>query len=200
MNKTKKLLVTFDLNCLLGYVQPVRNFMKENALIQDYKPHKVEENFNIWLRPNVDQLYNKLFYELRSIFEVGIWASQTKENSAFQINKLMGSLKYNLKFAMFTKPPSDHKDNLLPFPFKRDLKIIFERHTQFDEKNTIVISNYKNEMSEYRDNEVIMPLYHPLDGETKFEMDAHMYFLMEYLVMLHSIRTKNKSNFYTEIR
>ena len=30
MKSHKKLLLTFDLNCLLGYVAPAKNFLKEN--------------------------------------------------------------------------------------------------------------------------------------------------------------------------
>jgi hypothetical protein len=194
MQKQKKILVTFDLNCLLGYVSPCKRFLKENSLYPDYPPHKVVDGFNIWSRPNLDILINTLFISKRNIFDVGIWASQTKENSALQINNFLGSLKFNLSFALFTKPPEEYeKDNLLPFPFKRDLRIIFDKHKEYDEFNTIIFTNYPNEQSEFRENEIVLPLYHPQLGSTQFNLDAHMYYTMEYLSLIHSMMTKQKS-------
>lgn len=194
MQKQKKILVTFDLNCLLGYVAPCKKFVKENSLYPEYPPHKVVEGFNIWNRPNLDILLNYLFISKRNNFEVGVWGCQTKENSAFQINNFFGTMKYNLSFALFTKPPEDHdKNSLLPFPFKRDLRIIFDKHEEFDEFNTIIFTNYVNEQSEFRENEVVLPLYHPEIGSTQFDNDAHMYYTMEYLGLIYSMTVKQKS-------
>jgi hypothetical protein len=194
MQKNRKILVTFDLNGLLGYVAPCKKFTKENSVYLDYPPHKVVDGFNVWNRPNLDILLNFLFITKRNVFDVGVWACQTKENSAFQINNLLGSLKYNLTLALFTKPPEGaDKDSLLPFPCNRDLKIIFDRHREYDEFNTIIFTTYPNEQSEYRDNEIVLPLYHPEIGPTQFNNDAHMYYTMEYLALMHSMMVKQKS-------
>ncbi len=197
MKSHKKLLLTFDLNCLLGYVAPAKNFLKENSIYLDYPPHKTESGMNIWKRPNLEILYKHIFVDKKSNFDVGVWASQTKENTVSQINYLFGSLKYNLKFALFTKPEID--ENLLPFPAKRDLKIIFDKHQDNDEKNTIIFTNFKNEISDYRDNEVIIPLYHPEIGTTQFNLDAHMYYIYEYIIILQSQMTVNKIDDVREV-
>jgi hypothetical protein len=100
-------------------------------------------------------------------------------------------LRYNIKFALFTKKIND--GDLTPSPVKRDLNVIFQKHPQYTKDNTLIISNFKNEMSEFRNNEVILPMYHPLLGQTSFEADAHMYYLMEYLIILYGMCESNKS-------
>lgn len=128
-------------------------------------------------------------YELnqkKDHFDVGVWASQEKEDAVLQIDNFFGNLKYNLKFALFNKRTSipDQDNKLVPIPIKRDLNIIYSKHPEYTETNTIIFTNFKNELVEYRENEVVVPLYHPLLGGTSFDMDANMYFMMEYLSML----------------
>ena len=91
---------------------------------------------------------------------------------------------------MFTKNPNSiNKSNpILPAPIKRDLNIIFQKHKEYDQKNTLIISNYKNEASEYRENDIVIPLYHPSEGTTTFNLDAHMYYLMEYINVVNAMR------------
>jgi hypothetical protein len=197
-NNSKKILVSFDLNCLTGYVSPIKNFRKENSMYPDYPPNKTENGFNVWTRPNIDILFSTLFYEKKHIFDVGVWACQNKENTYFQINQIFGSLKYSLKFALFTKPPETHT-TLLPFPAKRDLKIIFDKYPEYSEKNTILFTNFHNEISEYRENEVVLPIYHPEIGTTKFHEDAHMYYINEYLIILNSHFVINKADDIREV-
>ncbi len=99
-------------------------------------------------------------------------------------------MRYNIKFALFTKKETE---DLTPSPVKRDLKIIFDKHPSYTIENTLIISNFKNEISEYRSNEVIIPMYHPITGNTSFEADAHLYYLMEYLIMIYGMFDTNKS-------
>jgi hypothetical protein len=186
-----KLLLTFDLNCLLGYAAPVKKFMKENSQFLDFLPTKVENGYNIWTRPNLDILVKNMFFDKKDCFDVGIWSSHSKENTAFLINSFLGSLKYSLKFILFTKPEIE-TDSLLPVPVKRDLKIIFNKHDQYDEKNTVLFTNFKNELSDYRNNEIILPLYHPELGTTQYDQDGHMYFVHEYITILNSHIHVNK--------
>lgn len=199
LQNSKKILVTFDLNCLVGYVAPIKKFAKENALYPDYPPNKVEEGMNVWTRPNLEILFDQLFFKKRNTYDIGVWACQTKENTAFQINQFFGSLKYNLKFAMFTKPPENY-NTLLPFPAKRDLRLIFDKYAkEYSEKNTIVFTNFKNEISDFRANEIILPLYHPELGTTKFNLDAHMYYVYEYLIILTSNIAVSKADDIREV-
>jgi hypothetical protein len=102
-------------------------------------------------------------------------------------------MRYNIKFALFSKKEEGGGGDLTPIPMKRDLDIIFKKYPQYTKENTIIVSTFKNEMSEYRSNEVVLPLYHPVVGFTSFNADAHLYYLMEYLIMLYSMYDGAKS-------
>jgi hypothetical protein len=118
-----------------------------------------------------------------------VWACQDRDNTAKQIEAFFGINRYNIKFALFSKkenPSPNETDELVPVAMKRDLEIIFSKHQQYTKENTLIISNFKNELSDYRSNEIIIPLYHPIQGTTSFTADAHLYYLMEYLVLLYS--------------
>ena len=84
----------FDLNCLLGYFQPLKLAIKENVLYPDLKPHLVENGYNIFLRPNIDILFSELFMKRRNQYEIGIWSSQDKENTDLQIRHFLKNLRY----------------------------------------------------------------------------------------------------------
>ena len=190
--KITKILITLDLNCLLGYMSPIKNLGKESVYLFDKKPSKKVNEYNIYNRPHLDQLLNSLFIKKKDYFDVAVWSSQDKEESAMQIESFFGIFRYNIKFALFTKK-SEGDNDLTPIPIKRDLEIIFKKHAQYNRQNTIIISNFKNEISDYRHNEVILPIYHPLLGNTSFEADAHLYYLMEYLIIIFSMFEGNKS-------
>jgi hypothetical protein len=47
-------------------------------------------------------------------------------------------------------------------------------------------------MSDYRENDIVLPLFHPILGTTTFNMDAHMYYLMEYLMVINAMKRNDK--------
>ena len=79
------------------------------------------------------------------------------------------------------------KTSLEPIPMKRDLKIIYNKYSYHNEETTVVISNYKNEMPEYWNNEIILPIYDPEKGTTDFGDDKHMSYLDKYLTGLFAM-------------
>jgi hypothetical protein len=130
-----------------------------------------------------------------------VWACQDKEQTAFQIETFFETQKYNLKFALFTKNPNPNtlSNPILPAPIKRDLNIIFQKHKEYDQKNTLIITNYKNEASEFRENDVVLPLYHPSEGGSTFTLDAHMYYLMEYILIVNAMRMNDACKIFNLI-
>ena len=103
----------------------------------------------------------------------------------------------SLKFALFTKPEVQNlssENKLIPSPIKRDLKIIFNKHQEFSERNTLLVTNFKNEISDYRNNEINIPLYHPTKTSVAFNADAHLYYTTEYVIILNSLRINMKCN------
>lgn len=200
LNVKKKVLITVDLNGVLGYAQPLKNAIKENALFPDLKPHSVENGFNFYRRPSLEDLYNVMIYEKKNDYDFGVWANQSKENTALQINNFFGIARYNLKFVLFTPRKYPHQNSIDPEPIERDLKLIFDKHPEYDESNTVVISNYPNKLEEYRDNDIIIPKYHPSEGSTYFTMDAHMYFIYEYFLVLNSLKSNSTGSIGFDIR
>ena len=165
--------------------------ISENKFFSDLKPTKVDNGINYYLRPNIDFLYNILFYDKKNEYDVGIWANQSKENTTLQINNFFGTARYNLKLVLFSPKKYPNANDLNPEPIERDLKIIFDKHPQYDESNTVVITNFPNKLEEYRDNEIVIPRYHPTLGSTHFTMDAHMYYIYEYFMILNSLKSND---------
>lgn len=87
------------------------------------------------------------------------------------------------------------ENNLLPKSIKRNLNIIFKDYPEYNEKNTVMISNFYNLDDRYINNDIVIPLYHPVKGSTNFFRDAHMYYLVEYLSFLYSLYNTNNSKF-----
>jgi len=135
-----------------------------------------------------------MIYGKKQDYDFGVWANQSKENTALQINNFFGSSRYNLKFVLFTPKKYSNQNDIDPVPIERDLKIIWDKHPQYDETNTVVISNFENKIEEYRDNDIIIPQLHPTLGTTYFTMDAHLYYIYEYFLVLNSLKDNDNGS------
>lgn len=215
----KKLLFVFDTNCVLGYRQKTKILNKELKGIDTHSkmdPHIIKEGYSTYYRPNSEVLLNTLFVKKKKFCDFAIWANQTKEETEIQLNQFLKSLKYQMKFVLFTNNRVDYdskhdimydinafnkkndeknsinsidnstKDDklLLPKQISRDLNIIFTKHPEYNEKNTVVISNFQNLDQRFIHNDIIIPNYHPTLGQTAFFRDPHLYILTEYLQFL----------------
>lgn len=169
-------------------MQPIKNAAKEGKLLPDMKPKKVENGYNFYHRPNLEDLLNTLMYTKKNDYDFAVWANQSKENTSIQINNFFGIARYNLKFVLFTPRKAPNQMLLDPEPIERELKLIWDKHPQYDESNTVIISNYENKIEDYRDNDLIIPRYHPTQGDTHFTMDAHLYYIYEYFLVLNSLK------------
>jgi len=169
-------------------MQPIKNAAKENKLLPDMQPKKVENGHNFYHRPNLEELHNTLMYTKKKDYDFAVWANQSKENTSMQINNFFGMARYNLKFVLFTPRKAPKQALLDPEPIERDLKLIWDKHPEYDENNTVVISNFDNKIEDYRDNDLIIPRYHPTEGTTHFTMDAHLYYIYEYFLVLNSLK------------
>lgn len=175
----------------MGHTQKIKSQKRENNFFEDLKPNKTEEGLNYYLRPNIQELYNKVLFEKKDYFDIAVWSNQSKENTSLQIKNFMGIAKYNLKFILFTPRKHPNENSLETEKIERDLKIIFDKNKEYDETNTIIISNHENKIEEYMDNDLIIPKFHPTMGATHFTMDGYMYYLYEYLMMMISLKGGN---------
>jgi hypothetical protein len=82
---------------------------------------------------------------------------------------------------------NDDPNDVKPIPIKRDLQMIYDKYSFHNEENTVVISNFKNEIEEYQSNEIILPLYDPLKGTTDFLDDKHLIYLDKYITGLYAM-------------
>ena len=220
MSDKSKLLLVFDLNCLLGYRQNIKilqSQLKGVGLESNYKPHIVKDNYGTFYRPNSEVLLNTLFVKKRQNFDIAVWANQTREETDIQVEQYFKSLKFQLKFILYTSNRKLNYDSqsdtnfdfdayqksyndksldlkpeelLIPKSIPRDLNLIFKKYSQYNEKNTIIISNFHNENEKYTSNDIVIPMYHPF-SQASFNRDAHLYFLNEYLHFAYSLYASN---------
>ena len=73
---------------------------------------------------------------------------------------------------------NDHTRNFTP---------VWQKFSQYDETNTLMISNYYNNVDEFARNDLILPFYHPRLGKTDFLDDKHMVWLHSYLSFIASL-------------
>lgn len=129
-----------------------------------------------------------MLYAKKKDYDFGVWANQSRENTAIQINNFFGVARYNLKFVLFTPRKAPNQALLDPEPTERDLKLIWDKHPEYDETNTVIISNFENKIEDYRDNDLVIPRYHMSEGTTDFAFDSHLYYVFEYFLMLNSLK------------
>ena len=69
----------------------------------------------------------------------------------------------------------------------RNLANVWNKYPQYTEENTLMVSNYYNEIEDFQRNDVIIPEYHPLMGKTDFLDDQHINNSYEYMKFLLSL-------------
>ena len=69
----------------------------------------------------------------------------------------------------------------------RNFAPVWQKFSQYDESNTLMVSNYYNSIEDFARNDLILPLYHPRLGKTDFLDDKHMVWLHSYLSFLARI-------------
>lgn len=53
----------------------------------------------------------------------------------------------------------------------RNLPNIWARYQDYNETNTVVVSNYLNQIEEFQRNDIIIPVFEPKLGQTDFLND-----------------------------
>lgn len=178
--------------------EKIKKFYDKEADIQ-------EDDYQIWLRPNVSKITKQLMIKYRDKAEIGVWSCQDKENTERQVKAIFGKTFTQLMFVfysphrhiMINSPPSAIID---PIPIKRDLEIVFNKYSLYNMENTVMISNFKNEIEDFQSNDIVLPVYDPLKGTTDFLDDKHMSFLEKYLHGLYAMDTYTGMDVRTKLR
>lgn len=74
-----------------------------------------------------------------------------------------------------------------PIPLARNLSSIYAKYPHYDASNSMVISNFSNELEDFQRNDLVIPEYNPLVGKTDFLDDKHLRYLSSYLKFLFSL-------------
>ena len=74
-----------------------------------------------------------------------------------------------VKNADFEDP---HK--ICPLPMARNLANIWAKYPQYSEENTVLISNFFNEIEDFQRNDIVLPVFAPKVGRTDFLDDMHL--------------------------
>jgi hypothetical protein len=90
-------------------------------------------------------------------FDLGIWSSAGLEDSQNMVKNIFGRYLSQLLFVMYTDreqfPPDDEfKDNeygIKPYPLVRNLANVWNKYPQYSEENTLMVSNYYNEIEDF---------------------------------------------------
>jgi len=68
-------------------------------------------------------------------------------------------------------PPPKSGGDLKVAPMSRNLPNIWARYENYDESNTVVVSNYFNEIEDFQRNDIVIPVFEPKFGKTDFLND-----------------------------
>ena len=74
-----------------------------------------------------------------------------------------------------------------PIEIARNYTNIWQKYPQYDETNTLMISNFYNLEEEFRRNDLVLPQFHPRLGQTDFLDDKHLAWTTGYINYLASL-------------
>mmetsp|Transcript_37463 Transcript_37463/g.57370 ORF Transcript_37463/g.57370 Transcript_37463/m.57370 type:complete len:152 (-) Transcript_37463:1238-1693(-) len=122
-------------------------------------------------------------------FDLGVWSTAGADDTQFMVQKLFGRYLQQLLFITYqdSMEAGAEDSELEPQPVNRNLANIWSRYQQYNEENTLVVSNFYNQIEDFQRNDIILPRFHPKEGSTDFEDDHHMRFLSEYLSFVISL-------------
>jgi len=83
--------------------------------------------------------------------------------------------------------PSSDPFDIEPLPIGRNLDSIFEKYRDYNEKNTVVISNFTNPIGDFQRNDLVIPKFDPKLGRTDFLDDKHMSYVHGYIKFLFAL-------------
>ena len=129
-------------------------------------------------------------------YDVGIWSSAGLEDSQTMVKHLFGKYLSQLLFVMYTDrkeipAPQEYRDehNLSPFPMERNLANVWHKYPQYSEENTLLVSPFYNQISDFQRNDVVIPEFDPVTGKTDFHSDLHLEYLHQYLQFIVSLES-----------
>ena len=116
------------------------------------------------------------------------------EDSQNMVSKMLGRYLSQLLFVTYTDRenetvPTDFKETseIRPVPLSKNLANIWAKYPQYNETNTLMISNFYNEIEDFQRNDIVIPEFNPKTGKTDFLDDMHLSYVHNYLRFLSSL-------------
>ena len=74
-------------------------------------------------------------------------------------------------------------------PMARNYSGIWAKYSQYNESNTLMVSNHMNLIEDFQRNDLVLPTFHPTKGTTDFMDDKHLAWAKRYIDMCSSMET-----------
>ena len=112
----------------------------------------------------------------RKDLDIGIWSSCGVTDSQTMVQHLFGQYLRQLLFVTCTERPEPAEENssITPKSMPKNLANIWAKYPQYNEENTLVLSNNWNEIEDFQRNDIVLPEFEPKFGRTDFLNDMHM--------------------------
>lgn len=72
---------------------------------------------------------------------------------------------------------------------ERNYGKIWAKYSDYNERNTVMISNFYNQIEDFQRNDLLLPQFDPIKGVTDFLDDKHLAWTYNYLDMLESLES-----------
>jgi hypothetical protein len=80
--------------------------------------------------------------------------------------------------------------SVVPIAMERNFSSIWHKFPQYNDENTLMISNFYNQIADYNSNDIVLPTFDPVNGTADFLDDKHLKWMADYLTVLESVEHK----------
>jgi hypothetical protein len=150
LGKQGKSLLILDLNGLLGYM--TKSYTHHgvgvyNTGYNEAKPIYTEGKTAIFARPSLEKVTFETLVRKKSLYDVGVWSSAGFEDTKLMVDKFFGRNFTQLLFVTYDM--ANQSGDCKPRSMERNYTKIWQKYTQYNESNTIMISNFYNKIEDY---------------------------------------------------
>ena len=80
--------------------------------------------------------------------------------------------------------------SVAPLAMERNFSSIWHKFPQYNDENTLMISNNYNLNQDFNSNDIVLPTFDPNLGNADFLDDKHLSWMRDYLTVLESVEHK----------
>ena len=165
---------------------------------------KLEDKYAVNFRPGYKSTLDILFDKQKDFFEIAIWSSLPRTPVLDLAKILLKDKVSDLLFITATKNlGSASQDTFLKtMQIEKDIQAMSSQFPEFNQNNTLILSNHENLIPKFRKNEIILPSFSRQRLGADQENDYYMLVLQKYISGLREgCLTKNLNDIrkYTQV-